>query len=807
MMFKHLTRLLMVLCTIGFTSAAWAATIAEKTKDMVVQKGYFTTYWDESSGQLYLEIDKVGEEFIYNTGLPAGLGSNDIGLDRGQVGDSLLVKFERHGDKVFLHHINLKFRAISDNLQERKAVRDAFASSILGGFKVEAQTDDRVLINFTPHLVSDQHGIADSIARAKQGNFSVDAARSAVYMPRTKSFPKNTEFEAILTLKSSNPGRYVRDVSATGKIITLRQHISFVKLPEPGYKVRDFNVNSGYFDGRYVDYAVPIEDNITRRFITRHRLEKKNPGAAMSEAVEPIIYYLDPGAPEPIRGALLDGARWWNQAFEAAGYKNAFQVKMLPDGADPMDVRYNIINWVHRKTRGWSYGWRVADPRTGEILKGHVTLGSLRVRQDYLIATALLSPYKEANSDVTALKEMALARIRQLSAHEVGHTIGLAHNFTTSSAGRASVMDYPHPLVKIKDDGTLDISDAYDVGIGEWDKYTIRYGYGEFDKGVDEKQALKGIIKEAFAKGLEFISDPDSRSLRDVHAGSHLWDSGADPTEELERLYSVRQIALNNFSEKAVRPGAPLSSLEEVLVPLYYLHRYQLEASGKALGGLDYAYATRGDTPAEAYQIVSPARQKKALNAILQSVTPEFLALPERILNLLPPKAYGFERSRESFPRHTGKSFDAMALSEAAASHVMTILLHPERAQRIVEFHARDQAQVSLPDYMEQIVDRVIRGKKLTGLKGALDRRVNYVLVHHLMLLDQNGEASADARAAAHLTLTDLRTWFEKQGRKSGDSLYRAHYLYEADRIGQYLAGNLKISASDLAALPPGSPI
>lgn len=807
-MIKKLTRLLVVVCAVSLPTSLWAMTITEKTKGMTAQKGYFTTYWDQKSGQLYVQVDKLGDEFIYNTGLPGGLGSNDIGLDRGQVGDSLLVKFERHGNKIFLHQINLKFRAISDNPQERKAVRDAFAPSILGGFTVEAEEQGRVLINFTDHLISDQHGIADTIARTKQGSFSVDKARSAVYLPRTKSFPKNTEFEAILTLKSAKPGRYVRDVSANGKAITLRQHISFVKLPEPGYKVRDYHVNSGYFDGRYVDYAVPIEENITRRYITRHRLEKKTPGAAMSEAVEPIIYYLDPGAPEPIRGALLEGARWWNQAFEAAGYKDAFQVKMLPDGADPMDVRYNIINWVHRKTRGWSYGWRVEDPRTGEILKGHVTLGSLRVRQDFLIATALLSPYKTANSDITGLKEMALARIRQLSAHEVGHTIGLAHNFTTSSVGRESVMDYPHPLIKIKPDGTLDISDAYDVGIGDWDKYSIQYGYGEFDTGVNEKRALQGIIDEAFAKGLSFISDPDSRSLKDAHAGSHLWDSGADPTEELERLYRVRQIALDNFSAEAIKPEMPLSSLEEVLVPLYYLHRFQIEASGKVLGGLDYRYQLRQDQVEEGYQIVSPDRQRHALDTILKSVEPRFLALPERILKLLPPKAYGYERTRESFPRHTGKTFDAMALAEASASHAMTILLHPERAQRLVEFHARDKAQTSLMGYMDHIVAKVLKGKKASGLEGALDRRVGHVLVHHLMLLAQNNKASADVRAMAHSTLSDLEGWLRKQSKKaSAGDLYKAHYRYQADRVAQYLTGDLKVSAGDLAVLPPGSPI
>lgn len=809
---KKLSAFLFILITFSFSSSVWALSIAEKTKGMLVQKGYFTTYWHEDAGQLYLEIDKNAGDFIYYTGLPAGLGSNDIGLDRGQVGSSRLVRFEKMGDKVFLRQVNLKFRALSENAKERQAVEDAFASAILGGFKVAAQSDDKYLINFTDFLISDQHGISGRIEWTKQGKFSVDKSRSAVYMPRTKSFPENTEFEAVLTLKSSKPGKYVRDVAPQGNIISLRQHISFVKLPEPGFKMRKFHVNSGYFSMQYADYAVPIEDNINQYYISRHRLEKKDPSAKMSEAVEPIIYYLDPGVPEPIRGALIEGASWWNQAFEAAGYINAFQVKDLPEGADPMDVRYNIINWVHRKTRGWSYGSRVYDPRTGEILKGHVTLGSLRVRQDFLIATALLSPYEGKDADISRLKAMALARIRQLSAHEVGHTIGLAHNFTTSSADRASVMDYPHPLIKIGQDATLNISDAYAVGIGEWDKYAIQYGYGDFDKEADEKMALQAVIDKAFASGLKFISDPDSRSLKDVHAGSHLWDGGDNATDELARLYEVRRIALENFSEKALKPGQPFSSLEEILVPLYYLHRYQLEAAGKTQGGLDYAYDFRpeedGSGKDAAYSIISPAEQRRTLTVILKALAPEFLTLPERILKLLPPKAYGHALTRESFPRQTGKAFDATTLGEAAANHVMSILLDPARTARIYEYHARDDKQVALADYMDFISDALLKDQKKTGLEGALQRRVGHVYLHHMMLLNQNGKSSAAARETAHLKLVELEKWLRKRaGKSSKDPLYQAYYLYQADRIGKFLSGDLKISAKDLAAMPPGSPI
>jgi hypothetical protein len=411
------------------------------------KEGFITFYTDEDKGKIYLEIDKLDHEFLYVNSMPAGIGSNDIGLDRGQLGRTRIVEFRKAGNKLLLVHKNYDFRAYSDNPAEVKSVRDAFAESVLWGFDISQTEENKYLVDATTFYLQDSHNVAEKLARAKQGTYKPEASRSAIYPPMTKNFPENTEVEAVITVVGTPSGNYIRSVTPTPEAVTVRQRHSFIKLPEEGYEPREFDPRSGYFHIAYMDFTTPIGDLMEKKFISRHRLEKKDPTAAVSEPVKPIVYYLDRGTPEPVRSALLEGGNWWAQAFEAAGYKNAYRVELAPEDMDPMDVRYNVIQWVHRSTRGWSYGSSVRDPRTGEIIKGHVTLGSLRVRQDYLIAQGLLQPFEDGKPKNPEMLEMALARLRQLSAHEIGHTIGLAHAYASSPTNRASVMDYPYPLI------------------------------------------------------------------------------------------------------------------------------------------------------------------------------------------------------------------------------------------------------------------------------------------------------------------------------------------------------------------------
>jgi hypothetical protein len=795
-------------------------TIASKVEKLQKIDGYMPLYWQASAGKLFMEIGRFNQEMLYQISLPAGLGSNPVGLDRGQLGDSSVVSFERIGPKVLMTQPNYGYRALSPNEAERRAVKDSFAQSVLWGFKVEAEEGDRVLVDATTFFMRDAHGVVERLRQTKQGSYRLDDSRSALYLPRTKGFPKNTEVETTLTFTTDgDPGRYIRQTTPSPGAVTLREHHSFVELPDLRYTPRKLDPRAPSFGIEFYDYASPLNEPVEKRWISRHRLEKKDPSAAISDPVKPIIYYVDNGAPEPIRSALVEGASWWNQAFEAAGFRNAFQVKVLPADADPMDVRYNMINWVHRSTRGWSYGGGITDPRTGEMIKGNVTLGSLRVRQDFTLGSGMIPQYAgnaclaemspepdylaalDPSTDATA---MSLARIRQLAAHETGHTLGFGHNFAASSYGRASVMDYPAPWVEIKD-GKLDLSSAYATGIGEFDKFAVKYAYAQFQPGADEAAELEKILEDGVAQGMLYIQDSDARPLSSAHPMASLWDNGTDAVATLRHEMEVRRIGLSQFGLGTIPIGTPLSELELKLLPLYLHHRYQAVAAAKSVGGVYFTYAIRtasGPNPARVAEIVPAAAQKGALQALLDTLSVDTLRIPERILQLIPPTASGYGGgTAERFEKRTDPAFDPIGAATIAADITLTALLQPQRAARTIEQHGRDAAIPGFGDVVSSLVQRTWTGPRpADGYGQAIQEAVQSLVVQRLMDLAAEPQATPQVRAQASAGLRRIKSLT--------GALTTAHAAATREDITRFLSRPADaFKKTDALPTPAGEPI
>jgi hypothetical protein len=810
-------------------------TIEERTASMRKLDGYFPLYWDARTGNLWLEIARLDSDFLLATGLAAGLGSNDIGLDRGLEDGGKVVSFQRVGPKVLLVQGNESFRSSSANPAERRSVEDSFAKSVLWGFTVGAETDGRVLVDATDFFVRDGSGAGNMLSGG--ANYKLDRTRSAVYLARTKAFPKNTEIEVTLTFTNEpsggrgggftpsqgpppiqvpTPGAAaprgggrgfggglfsgsVASVTPTAEAVTLREHFSLVELPDNNYGPRLDDPRAGYGGPNFVDYSTPIGEPMVRRYVHRHRLEKKDPTAAVSDPVKPIEYWVDPGAPEDVRNALVEGASWWNQAFEAAGFRNAFKVAVLPEGADPMDIRYNMINWVHRSTRGWSFGGTVGDPRTGEIIKGTVTLGSLRDRQDYLIFEGLLSPYTTGSEKPDILYRTALARIRQLAAHEVGHTLGLGHNYYDSTQGWISVMDYPHPQEKLLPDGTIDLSQAYPARIGEWDKISIKYGYSQLPPG-DEAAALSRILDDAWAKDLIYMTNQDTG----IHPRVDQWSNGVNQADELNRIMKIRRAALNRLGEHTIRNGAPMATIEEPLVPIFMYHRYSVESAASSLGGQDYIYGMRGDgrTPVK---WESAANQRKALEALAATLKPAELTVPKQVLDAIPPRPPGFGRHRELFPRTTGDGFDPLSPATVAADVTIGFVLQLDRAARMVAQHAVDPSLPGLEEVIDRLTKATFDALAASPYEAEVRRAEERVLVDRVMWM-ATGASNGQVRAIAAWKLVKLATRLRGEA-ATGEAEQAQHALLAAD-IKRFLE-RPEEPAQPMPApgAPPGAPI
>lgn len=784
-------------------SQAPGAPIAARTAGMERRDGFVPLYLDAKQGRLLFEIPHDSARALLMITQATGLGSNAIGIDRGSSEETQVARFDRDGDRVLVVFENWKYRSSAGNDPHHlRSVLEAFPPSTIGALPLLAEENGRLLVDATDFVMRDWNDVVGTLARSQQGSYAVARDRSSIYRPYTKAFPDNSEIDVALTyaLVSGMPGGTVATVTPDGRAFTLRQHLSLLKLPDDDYRPRPLDPRVGYFGISFRDYARPIQQPLVVRWASRHRLARVDPADPNSAFKSPIVYYVDRGIPEPLRTATLQGVGWWTEAFDRAGLKGAFRVELLPEGVDPMDARYSVVQWENRHERGWSVGGALTDPRTGEMIKGMARLDSHRARTDYNLYAGLMGA--DAAAADTAF---VLARVRQVSAHEVGHTLGLEHNYIASTYERASVMDYPPPRVRLDAHGHIDISQAYGVGPGAYDVWAIHWGYGIFPPG-SEGDSLRAIIADGLVKGYLYLSDADARPDYGSDPRVNLWDDAATPMEFLQRQSAVRRVAIQRFGERNIRPGEPIALLQERFVPLYFMHRFAINGTAKAIGGMEYANAVRGDAQ-QATRPVPYQQQRLALDLLLNALQPKELAIPDTVITLMAPGAASVTPPVELFGSQTRPAFDELGAARTLAQMIVDAMLQRDRAARLVQQATYPGPQLTLGGTIDALVKATWRTTAPATLKlAALQRVTQRAVADRLLTLAADNDASPDVRAMAELQLSELRPFAAARTRSAASSEERANWLAIASDFSRWLDHRELPKSTPILTAPPGDP-
>jgi hypothetical protein len=426
-------------------------------------------------------------------------------------------------------------------------------------------------------------------------------------------------------------------------------------------------------------------------------------------------------------------------------------------------------------------------------------LDSHRARTDYNLFAGLMGA--DAAAADTAF---VLARVRQVTAHEIGHTLGFAHNYIASTYERGSVMDYPPPRVRLDRNGDLDVSAAYAVGPGAYDVWAIHWGYGIFPEAV-EADSLRAIIAEGLRKGYLFLSDADARPEFGSDPRTSLWDDAPTPLDFLRYQMQVRRVAIARFGERNIRPGEPVALLQERFVPVYFFHRFAIIALAKTIGGMEYANAVRGDGQ-QVTRPVPPAAQRAALSALLGGLEPGELAIPDTVLTLLGPRPFAYGGSEELFRSRTRPAFDELGAARTLAGMVVDAVLQRDRAARLVGFAPRQRDALGLAEVVDSLVARTWRPDVAASEKfNALRRVTSRAVADRLIELAADTGAAPEVREMAELKIAALRGLALTRSR-AGSEASRAHWAGIAGDFTRWIERRERPRPTAPLQAPPGDP-